>query len=539
MSTIPRLDSDEDLDRNKLIDDRSVEIDRFISDGSGDAAHKAVLALVREYPDDVRVMTNAVTFLTEIGAILKDRSMIAGALTEAESLLSDPLFKPYLSRLNFTLGNGYYVLYTLGVQKDGRIRQLFNDNNLQMAKKYERASLRLIDSDDLELRVRTLVNLGNTLDTLGRREEALAAYDEALDIRPDHVMARCNKAMALIYYARICGAYELATIVEAHRMFNGVLGNKERADSLDAAARQVFEERRDRIQRVLVNHGPYSHAKHERYDDSHMTDFERFYVEYCSDKNLFLNLHVVDHKCEASIVDPLFISHFGSLAEKERAYDLFKYFNQIKEDYIIARMMLVESQYRRNDFDRISRRTTLVNTLDYAVFNIYVGLLKCSFKQAYGILDKIAVFINRHFQIGLRDDRIDFDDARKGKSVWIGADGTPQQKIVDSENESLYALYDIFQDFQNGEYQELKKIRNSLVHRRLVVYRPPTETAAKSIDDESIQYDELLSKTEFLMKLVKSSIIYLLAFVEDENANRRSSGKMPIGGFVLDDSQHL
>jgi tetratricopeptide (TPR) repeat protein len=533
-------DPDDGLGRKDSIDDEVREIDLLISEGSCESAHKAVLTLLRKHPEECAVRTNAVNFLMEIGERLKDKGIIESALEEAGGLVNDPSFERYASHLNFALGAGHHALYVIEIQKNNRIRQLFNYNNLQMAKKYDRASLKLIDDEDLELRARTLVNLGNTLDTLGRREEALAVYDEALDIRPDHAMAMCNKAMALVYYARICGVYEVATILEAHRMLDAVLGNKELADSLDATARQIFEKTEDGNRRVLAKLKIiHSHVKHKKYDESYMTNFERLYMKYCSDKNLFLNLHVVDRKCEASIVDPLFISYFGPLDEEDRAYDLFRYFNQIKEDFITARMMLVESQYRRSDFDRISRRTTLINTLDYSVFNIYVGYLKCSFKQAFGILDKIAVFINRHFQIGLQENRIAFDETRHGKSVWISADGTTRQVIVDSENESLLALYDIFRDFQSGEYQDLKDIRNSLVHRRLVVHRPPTRAESKIIDKENIQYDELLAKTEFLLKLVKSSIVYLLAFVEEENAKKQSSHTKLLGKLPLDDFQYL
>ena len=115
-----------------------------------------------------------------------------------------------------------------------------------------------------------------------------------------------------------------------------------------------------------------------------------FYIEFCSKHKLFLNFHIHEDNCEASIVDPIFISMITPIDDNETYNNLAKHINQIKEDYAIARLLLVQSQFKREDFDNISKRTTFVNTLDYSMFNIYVGLLKSAFKEAYNILDKIS-----------------------------------------------------------------------------------------------------------------------------------------------------
>ena len=39
------------------------------------------------------------------------------------------------------------------------------------------------------------VNLGNTLETMNRMEEALVSYDKALALEPDHVEANFNVAV--------------------------------------------------------------------------------------------------------------------------------------------------------------------------------------------------------------------------------------------------------------------------------------------------------------------------------------------------------
>ena len=124
--------------------------------------------------------------------------------------------------------------------------------------------------------------------------------------------------------------------------------------------------------------------------------------------------------------------------------------------------MLVQSQIRRKDFDSISRRTTFINPLDYSQTNIYTGLLKSAFKEAFNILDKIAVFLNRYYNLGFNENAIYFD------SIWVNdkkKNPTIREEILKTENLRLYALYDIYKDFQSGYYQTMKDIRHALTHR--------------------------------------------------------------------------
>jgi tetratricopeptide (TPR) repeat protein len=57
--------------------------------------------------------------------------------------------------------------------------------------------------------VRAHNHLGNALDSAGRRSEALASYDRALQLRPDHAMAYYNKAELLLKMGQTPAALEL------------------------------------------------------------------------------------------------------------------------------------------------------------------------------------------------------------------------------------------------------------------------------------------------------------------------------------------
>jgi len=285
--------------------------------------------------------------------------------------------------------------------------------------------------------------------------EALYAYDEALKIDHGFPMALGNKAMAMRFFADISGdeakSYREAVYIKSYQILMSVLKNKDLVKFCGIAAKKGFENEIQQITRRFENESLLSrNLEHPQYDLSHATSFEKFYIEFCSKHKLFLNFHIHENEGEASIVDPIFISMVTPIDDNETFYNLAKHINQIKEDYATARLLLVQSQFKRGDFDNISKRTTFLNTKDDSMFNIYIGLLKSAFKEAYNILDKISRFINEYYKLGI-EGNIYYT------TIWQDGNNKNERKIrpeiVNSKNISLYALYDIFLDFKLGYYK--------------------------------------------------------------------------------------
>ena len=258
--------------------------------------------------------------------------------------------------------------------------------------------------------------------------------------------------------------------------------------------------------------------------NSQLSDFEKFYIRFCIKHKLFLNFHIHDDTCEAAIHDPIFISITTPIDDTTTFFKLARYINQIKEDYAVARLLLVQSQLRSDAFDRISERTTFINPLDSSQTNIYTGLLKSAYKEAFNILDKISVFLNKYYNLGLKQNSVYFD------TIWVKdkkKDTSIREDILNAENMSLYALYDIFRDFQSGYYQSLKEIRHALTHRQLTIFESCMVGIKNDGDLLSIESDEMLQQTIQLMRLVKAAIIYLInAVTLEEGKKQRNTGKI-------------
>lgn len=461
-----------------------------------------------------------VGFLINIGFGLKDSQVVKEGIISGERLLRSPAFENHEAHLYYNIANGHVSLYQLGYERN-KIEQIIDNQNLENAKYYFRKAVERESRLDSEMRAQLWTNYGNCLDSLGRVMEALYAYDEVLKTDPNFPMALGNKAIAIRFFADISGAFGSAMYIKSYQMLKSALENKDLIELGGNAARKNFEDEIEQIKRLSKDKSVLSQKlEHPLYDITHMTAFEKSYVDFCSKHKLFLNFHIHEDECEASIVDPIFPSSITTLDDNETSYDLAKHINQIKEDYLVARLLLVQSQFKRDDFDRISKRTTFVNTLDHSIFNVYVGLLKSSFKEAYNILDKISRFINEYYELGVQG-HIYFT------TIWqhkVNNERKIRPKILNSKNISLYALYDVFLDFKSGYYKRIQDIRNASVHERLVIYESVLTNLDSKEDKYNIGYETMLLQTINLLHLVKSAVIYLINFVQlEENKKKRDN----------------
>lgn len=494
-------------------------IHQLIGDGEYTDALRRIEECENKYANEPAWIFNKVGFLIDAGLHLGNKEIVQKAISEGEILLVDKRFVKQQATVLYNLSNGYAHLFRLAESSSG-LAAIPKSTNLQKSKQYLREMLSRSDIDQLQ-RTKTLVNYANELDHLGRGIEAIYAYDEALFIDPNFSMAIANKAKALRTFAEVSGKYRGAIYAYAYQEIKSVIDNEDILQVGGIAAKRGFEKELEFIESRFKDKSVLMEKlKHHSYNANDLSDFEKFYIDFCIRKKLFLNFHIHHSECEAAIDDPIFIRMITKIEDDLTFYNFAKYINQIKEDYAVARLSLVQSQYRQTDFDNISQRTDFVNALDHSQFNLYVGLLKSAFREAFNILDKIAVFINDYYNLGLREDRIYFT------SVWQ-KEGKIREEILKSQNMSLYALYDIYLDFKAGEYKRIKDIRNALTHRRLVVFDSIITDWDKKNDKHNIGYDTMLDQTNELMRLTKSTIIYLINFVNIEENKKRGEGFIP------------
>ncbi|MCJ8321557.1 MAG: LA2681 family HEPN domain-containing protein [Colwellia sp.] len=355
-------------------------------------------------------------------------------------------------------------------------------------------------------------NLGNSLNQFGRFIEAIKAWNSALNLKPNFAMALGNKGVGLTHYARTLYDYGHAGIMVAHAVdeLKEAISKGALWDSgLHPEAEGYFRENCLSAEKHLesieykfdfdLNQWPIGDGK---------TEAE--YRTWCLDKNLFLSPLNDVTKLTVSARDVLHLpSHTYKIEEEARFPN---YFNIMKQEYITARFMFFESLDNYNEHAS-DKDVLLINGFDGAQFGYRAEQLKIAFRLAYSIFDKVALFLNEYYCVGLKINAVSFRKIwgqRKNKKFEINS------RFQGSKNWPLRGLYylskdlfdDDFDDVALPEAKELAGLRNRIEHRyvSLQVYTAPVDNT----DMHSyISIDEFKLKTLRIMSMAREALVYL------------------------------
>src|SRR5690606_14254381 len=136
---------------------------------------------------------------------------------------------------------------------------------------------------------------------------------------------------------------------------------------------------------------------------------EKRFRRWALDNQLFLSPLSVLGPHALAAADPFGLPpHRGSFDEPPH---FIAWYNQMKQEFAAARLMLFES-IDGNDHHYADRDLLLVDTLDFHAFGLKVEKQRIAFRMAYGLLDKIAGFLNGYFKLGDDPNRLSL------RTVW-------------------------------------------------------------------------------------------------------------------------
>jgi tetratricopeptide (TPR) repeat protein len=456
--------------------------------------------------------------LLAVGQFDRSKAIIQCALEAFDKIEAQAPNDP---QLYYNVATCYLELYDIRTRNEGA--NIFDCEELvkQAIKYAEKAS----PSDP-----RVLTNLGNLYDVVGRPVEAINCYERALRRDEGFGMALGNKATAMKQLAPIT-RYSTTYYVYAHQLYQAAFSHKQSIIDIGGPeALESFQGHDDVLVRHFTENGNAGllnkDLRHKHYDETPLSEFVKFYTDFCIRNDLYLNLHIVDRAAQASIGDaivPRLVTRIADGDEQRYVHDIIFRLNEIIEAYITARMSLVQSQFTTSDFSAISQQTTLVNLLDYSVSNIYVGHLKSAYKEAFSALDKIAILVNHYLDLGFPEDRCDY------RNVWyehnargnLGKSPVIASKVK-TQGYHLFGLYLLCQELDGSEHQA---IRNALTHRYLRIY------GAIKGPEGTYLFEELTRITIEVLYKVKCAIMYVSLFIESKEASKHGTGltvEMPL-----------
>ena len=510
-------------------------VSNLINAGQYSKALSLFQRIEKRFPKNIYVQFSRHAFYIDLGLGIEGPSLVWKGIKSGTKLLKNENFIPSQGSIHYNIANGYSALYTLEKKQDTSKGTDPDYENLKQAKKHFRLAVEKIQPSQNYLLPQLWTNYANCLSHLGRDIEALELYDKALVISPEFPMAVGNKAESLIRFADISGDYQAAIHRTAYQMLKSIIENPDLDRFGGQGAHLAFQKDIEKIESRFSDPSklvePLSHPP---IDFASLDGFESEYIQFCLDFHLFLNLHIHADACKAAIGDPIFIQLITALDDDHTFSQYASQINQIKEDFVVARLQLFLALHRSQTFDEISELTTFVRDFDTSTFTIFTGLLKGAFKSAFGIMDKVACFVNEYCEVGLDETSIQFSNPDPRCCVWRHG-GSIRQHIHQKNNSSLFAIYDIFLDFIGGHYSTFHEIRNALTHRRLIIVHEK-----RPFDDSgTIGFAEMVTSTIELMQLTRAVIIYLINFVSLETRRTKAETFVdkPIGDLFADSTQ--
>jgi len=371
-------------------------------------------------------------------------------------------------------------------------------------------------------------NLASRLSSLGRPVAANEQWLKVLEVEP-----RFAKALA----ARGQGICELAQSLYDHRhtplmlaaarsLYDAALDEEAfwESDDRTAHAPRLSEELRQ-LTSYLEEIGYNESSDLNRWSLG-ATEEERAYRRWCLRKRLFLNPLNETYTCSVAATDVLHLpSHTYKIEEEPR---FPAYYNLLKQEYISSRYRLYRAIHE-DEPEFLMRDVLMLDSGEGQALGHYTEDLRAAFRSAYSIFDKIGLFLNDYFGIGLDPRRVAF------RTIWFEKPNNPaslRPVFKDSRNWMLRGLFFLSKDLFDVALKEvaepdaanLARLRQQVEHRFLSFQHFPegkdTEThwilAAEAFQEKTLR----------LLKMAREALIYLSLAMHREEILREKASKI-------------
>ena len=403
---------------------------------------------------------------------------------------------------------------------------------------YRKALELLRTNIDEFINCQVLTNLGNLFSHIGRIIEAQEYFNFCLNINPKFGMAIGNRGYGLFHYARV--------IFEPIHQF--IFMQYARKDLLESCnLTDVYIEAKNSFH-LLAKHIETAYSIQElndfkKYDNYYkgLKEDEINYRTWCAENRLFIN-PLNDVLTESVVAnDYLFTPSMVLKVDEKPVYQTM--FNQLKQEYVSARYIfydsLLNSETHFSDKD-----VTLMDTLDYSVYSLSLEKVKITFRICYSIFDKISYFLNLYLGLGNVPSKVSF------RKVWfknLNENQGLNKTISNSNNWALRGLFWLSKDLYENEFdvtiepeaKELANIRNYIEHKSFKIVESFNPNWSQETETYEIDRGLFEDKTFKILKLSRSSLMYLSYMIYEEESKRekkRGNGLvMPVEFIKLKD----
>ena len=371
-------------------------------------------------------------------------------------------------------------------------------------------------------------NLANRLSTLGRPVAAIEQWLKVLETAPSFAKALAGQAQGIAFYATQLYDHNHKPILlaAARSLFNAALSKDAYWESgdRDSVVPELIEERNRIADNLLRNH--YDEGYNLNQWSLGATEEERSYRRWCLRERLFLNPLNDAYTVSVAATDVLHLpSHIYRIGNSSR-FPL--YYNLMKQEYVSARYRLYRATHE-DDPGFLMRDVLMLDSCEGQALGHYTEDLRSAFRSSYAIFDKIGLFLNDYFRIGLEPRKVSF------RGVWFESphrDGSEIRPMFKGyRNWLLRGLYFLSKDLFDQDFKEvsepdaadLAQLRHQVEHRFI--------SFQYFKDGESTETHRLMAIEDFqgkalrLLKMAREALLYVSLAMHREEALREEASE--------------
>lgn len=427
----------------------------------------------------------------------------------------------------YNLGNAYQKIAVFDLIKNKRILNPEIIANLERAKSQFEESVQ-IDEKQPEV----WINLGNTLNDLGRYLEGIECYDNAIVRNPTHYNAWAARGTCCWRLSDFVSNEQDKKLLKHHAMvffkmdytFNP---DVPRNPAFKKYVEDYFERNKSELnpEKILKTIMPKKRAvlgENFNLYSQPSQRYQEFYQVFCEKYGLFLNLHFDCSECSCKSRDLIDFRFIALIKDNQKPYELMKKWLAIRDEYKTARALLALAQYRPQEMQFLDKQRYEPDYCLNYLFN--VELLQQSFVSIMNVFDKIAFLLNDYEELKLPDSKVNF---------W-GSDSIFTQTDLlekNSWNCHLVAMDSIRKDMdgissKENKFKKMVDIRNYLTHRYFnlhdivdatkIAYPYGSEKTQIKNPEYHMDVHEFFKLTIFAMRNVRNLLFALSFFVEEK-----------------------
>ena len=291
----------------------------------------------------------------------------------------------------------------------------------------------------------------------------------------------------------------------------------------------TLADERDRIQAYLAEVGLDEDFDLNQWQFE-ATQEEGAYRQWCLRERLFLNPLNDEYTDSVAATDVLHLpDHTYKIGEIPR---FPAYYNLLKQEYVSARYRLYRATLQ-HDPDFLMGEVLMLDSGESQALGHYSEDLKSAFRSAYSLFDKIGLFLNDYFQIGLAPGQVNF------RNVWSktsrGSASQVRPPFVGRRNWLLRGLYFLAKDLFDKDFEEVAEpdaaelagLRNQTEHRFLSLQH--CEGGVSTDTHRLILIADFQGKTLRLLKMAREALVYLSLAMHREEVLRVEASRDETG----------